>query len=210
MPTFEFVWVLMDNHFLLLISLFFILAIAMIIAILWIGWVFTRLKDDVSPYTGLPLRRGKDLSYNSIQKIYKYMSTLSGYDNQMFKVFRSCVCRDTGRIFPNCITWYGRVRINWSFIKNRYRGEHRGSYISWGSLSHEEKEKMKSYHSSLEGYQTEFSSSRENPSDVEKEYVFKKPGPLYIDPKTGILIGWKCIPDSEFEVLVVQRPNKRT
>jgi hypothetical protein len=65
---------------------------------------------------------------------------------------------------------------------------------------------VRNVHESLEGFQTEFSSSQPKPQNVEAKYAFAKPGPLYVDVETKVLLGWKCVPDTDFEVMIVQKP----
>jgi hypothetical protein len=188
-----------------LVAVVFLLVVAFMVAILIIGWLFTSRKDSVSPYTGMPLRRGRDLSYNSMLQIYKFMEPYKEYDNRMFKVTQSAIDRETGRVFPNCITWTGHIKLDWTFLQKRLRG----NYVSWGSLTKERQDEIRRLHDTLDGYQTEFSCPRAAPVDIESAYIYTKPGPLYVDPDTAILIGWKMVPGTELEVLIVQRPIKR-
>jgi hypothetical protein len=44
------------------------------------------------------------------------------------------------------------------------------------------------------------------PTLIEAKYAFTKPGPLYVDISTNVLVGWQIVPDTELEVLVVQKP----
>ncbi|QLH35517.1 MAG: hypothetical protein HWD61_04665 [Parachlamydiaceae bacterium] len=83
-----------------------------------------------------------------------------------------------------------------------------GKYVSWGSLSDEQKEIIRLSHHSLEGFQTEYSSSIPAPSQIEPMYANAVPGPLYVDLDTQILLGWKQVPLTDLEVLVVQNPKE--
>lgn len=168
----------------------------------WFGWWLTRREATLSPYSGMPMRRAIDLSYSSMEKILRYLHDLHQYDNRIFEMKRAAICRETGRIFPNCITWYDSIKVDWNFIQKRFPG----NYVSWGSLNEDQKRAMRDLHESLDGFQTEFSSPTPSPRMVESQYAFEKPGPLYVDVNTGILMGWKCVPNTEFEVLIVQRP----
>ena len=127
------------------------------------------------------------------------------YDNKFFDLNKAAICRTTGRIFPDSVTWYGAVEVDWNFLQKRYRGE----YVSWGSLTEEQKTIIKERHLSLEGFQTKFSSPNPSPRFIEPEYAYTIPGPLYVDIRTGILLGWKCVPDTELEVLIVQKPFEK-
>lgn len=161
-----------------------------------------RISDSLSPYTKLPMRRGAELSYGAAEKVLRFLFKMHQYDNRIFDLRQSAVCRETGRIFPNALTWYDKIKLDWSFLQKRYPGK----YVSWGSLTPEQQVIVLSYHDNLEGFQTDFSSKLPQPNAVEAPYVFAKPGPLYVDIDTGVLLGWKCVPDTELEVLIVQKP----
>lgn len=169
------------------------------------NWWFTANSVSNSPYTGRPMRRGSDLHYMTVEKMLRYLFDRHDYYNRMFDWRHAAFCRDTGRIFPDCKRWYGAYKVDWSFLQKR----HPGQYVSWGSLTEEQRLIIRDRHDTLEGFQTEFSSSIAKPEKVEKEYAFMKPGPLYVDLETGILLGWKCVPDTELELLIVQKPVEK-
>lgn len=161
------------------------------------------LNRGLSLYTGMPLRSAQELTYASKDKVYAFLRGLAEFDNRPFDFDRAGFCRDTGRIFPNCATWTGKFDLDWNFIRKRYKG----NFVSWGSLSPEKKKEIRAKHDSLEGFQTEFSSKNPSPRHVEDEFALEKPGPLYVDPDTAVLIGWKRVPDTDLEVLIVQKPR---
>jgi len=184
-----------------------ILVIGVMLFFLFWGWRSTKKKNEIlSPYTGNPVRRFDSLSYESIEKVKEFMERQAGYDNRMFNIHRAVVCRDTGRIFPNAITWYGKMELDWTFLQKR----HLGDYVSWGSLTKETQREIQNLHDSLEEFQTELSSTVPSPRIIEKSLAYLKPGPLYVNPDTNELLGWKCIPDSELEVLIVQKPKDKS
>lgn len=184
------------------LSLLFVLGI--MLGVLWTAWWLMQPKYSLCPYTRTPLRHTIDLPTSSLIKIYRFLQSFPGYDNRVFKLKNSAFCRDTGRIFPNAINWLGKIKkVDWTFLNKRFPGY----YVSWGSLSKEQKEEIYSLHHSLEGFQTEYSCPNPSPNKVEPSYVYTKPGPLYVDLNTKILLGWQCVPDSEFEVLIVQKPR---
>lgn len=162
----------------------------------------TRSVTCPSPYTGRHLRKGSDLPWKSREKVLRYLYDMHDYDNRMFDLTQAAVCRDTGRIFSDAFTWYGSMKVDWSFIQRR----HKGNFVSWGSLTDVQKVMIMDKHRSLEGFQTENSSLTPSPRLVEPVFAMTKPGPLYVDIKTGVLIGWKSVPDTELEVLIVQKP----
>lgn len=163
--------------------------------------VFHR-RGDVSPYSGMPLRSCKELTYSMQDKVNRYLKGLHDFDNRPIDFSQSSFCRETGRIFPNSITWSGAIKLDWSFIQKRYRGH----FVSWGSLSLEKKKEILSFHHPLHDFQTEVSSTNPSPRMIDEPIALAKPGPLYVDPDTKILMGWKLVPETELEVLIVQKP----
>lgn len=184
----------------------FILVVVLVMSAFCIYGVWlSRRKDSLSPYTRLPMSRGSDLSYYAAEQALRFLYYMHQYDNRIFNIRRAAVCRETGRIFPNVITWYGKIQVDWTFLQKRYPGK----YVSWGSLTGDQKESVRNAHDSLEGFQTEFSSPYPQPKAIEAKYAFAKPGPLYVDIETNVLLGWKCIPETDLEVLVVQKPTQQ-
>lgn len=183
----------------LLLGLIFLFVI-----IFFVAWWVHRQRDSLCPYTGAPLRRAEQLSYYAKEQILRFLYEHNSYENKMFKLNRAGLCRETCRIFPNALTWYDTLYVDWTFLQKR----HPGSYVSWGSLTLEQQESIRRLHGSLKGYQTVFSSRNPSPREVESDYVFAKPGPLYVDVETQTLLGWKLIPGTDYEVLIVQRPPK--
>lgn len=164
-----------------------------------------KYSKSLSPYSGLSLRRGEDLPYGSKKKILQYIYDHQDYDNRFFELRKAAVCRETGRIFPDSITWLDTIKVDWGFLRKRFPGD----YVSWGSLTPIQQTIIKEAHESLEGFQTEISSPESAPRAIEQKYAYVKPGPLYVDLQSKTLLGWKCIADTEFEVLVVQRPKRQ-
>jgi hypothetical protein len=164
--------------------------------------IINRRVTSPSPYTNLPLRRGSEIPYMVAEKVLRFMYDMYQYDNRIFDVRKAALCRETGRLFPHALTWYGTIDVDWTFLQKRYPG----NYVSWGSLSPEQQEIIKSMHDPLDGYQTEYSCPKPQPRAVERKYAFYKPGPLYVDLDTKVLLGWKCVPDTDLEVLIVQKP----
>jgi hypothetical protein len=175
----------------------------LIVAGFWFSHWFTHHSRGISPYTGLPLRRATELPYYSAEKVLRYLHDYKQYDNRIFKLSRAAFCRETGRIFTNCVTWFDTVNVDWTFLQKRYPGH----YVSWGSLNPDQKKAVEEAHETLEGFQTEFSSPASSPRAIEPEYAYSKPGPLYVDVETKILLGWKIVPGTDLEVLIVQKPK---
>jgi hypothetical protein len=194
-----------EGQWVVILSALIFLSFFLLVTLFWVGWRFTQRSHSVSPYTGTPLRRTSEISYYSAEKILKYLYDLHQYDNRIFKLSRAAFCRETGRIFQDCINWFDVILVDWNFLQSK----HRGNYVSWGSLSKESQDAIREVHASLDGFQTEESSGTPSPRMIEPEFAFTKPGPLYVDPETKILLGWKMVPGTEFEVLIVQKPVKR-
>lgn len=188
----------------ILLATLILLSFILLFGLFWVGWRLTRRSHSVSPYTGIPLRRLTEVSYFSAEKILKYLFNLKQYDNRIFKLRRASFCRETGRIFQDSVTWYDTINVDWTFLQKRYPG----NYVSWGSLSKELQDSIREAHGTIEGFQTEMSSPNPSPRAIEPDYAYTKPGPLYVDIETGVLLGWKEIPGTEFEVLIVQKPVK--
>lgn len=187
-----------------LLSVGLLVSFCLLFAACIIGVWARRHAIGKSPYTGVPLRRGSDLPYYSAKKILEFLFFRQEYDNQIIDLKKAAYCRETGRVFPNAVTWYGTLEVNWDFIQKRFPG----NFVSWGSLTQDEIVAVCKAHGSLEGFQTDKSSIHPAPKDVDQECIFAKPGPLYVDIKTKVLVGWQCVPDTEFEVLIVQRPKR--
>lgn len=167
------------------------------------GVWLSKTKGSLSPYSRQPMRKGEELSYDSKVKVLRFLYEMHQYDNRIFELKRAAVCRETGRIFPDAITWYGVIKLDWSFLRKRYPG----NYVSWGSLTTDQQELVRAVHTSLKGFQIDFSSPVPQPKNIEAKYAFSKPGPLYVDIETNVLLGWQRVPRSELEVLIVQKPD---
>jgi len=186
-----------------LFGIFILVVFLALFGIFWFNVWLNRLPASKSPYSRLPLRRASELSYDSKEKILRFLYKMFQYDNRIFEFKKAAFCRETGRIFPDSITWYDKIKVDWSFLQKRFPGR----YVSWGSLTEEQQEIIRQAHDSLVGFQTDFSSPHSKPSALEAKYAFAKPGPLYVEIETGVLLGWKIVPGTELEVLVVQKPT---
>lgn len=178
-------------------------SVVILLVSFWAGNRILNQPPSPSPYSGRPLRRAIDLSYFEKERILGFLFSRREYHNRIFDIDKAAFCRETGRIFPNAITWYNAVVVDWSFLEKRYPGQ----WVSWGSLTELQQAAIREAHHKIEGYQMELSSPDPNPRNIAKEYAYAIPGPLYVDLETSTLLGWKMIPESEFEVLVVQKPK---
>jgi len=167
------------------------------------GIWLSRLPSSLSLYSHLPMRRATDLSYYTAEKALRFLYNTHQYDNRIFSLKRAALCRETGRVFTDVVTWYDKIKLDWTFLQKRYPG----SYVSWGSLSAEQQGIIRNAHDTLEGFQTDFSSPNPSPKAIEAKYALASPGPLYVDLNTKVLIGWKIVPDTDVEVLIVQKPK---
>lgn len=192
-----------DSMDIALFGIFILIVVLILVGLCIFGIWLSRLPSSLSPYSRLPMRRGSDLSYFASEKVLRFLYNTHQYDNRIFSLRKSAVCRETGRIFPNVVTWYDKIKVDWTFIQKRYPG----SYVSWGSLTAEQQGLIRNVHDSLEGFQTDFSSPNPTPKAVEAKYALARPGPLYVDINTKVLMGWKSVPDTDLEVLIVQKPK---
>lgn len=186
-----------------LLPLLLIFAFILLIGVFWWGLKTSQRSKALSPYTGLPLRRASELPYYSAERVIRFMSQIKQYDNPVFRLSQAAFCRETGRIFPDCVTIWDSIDVDWNFLQKRYPG----LYVSWGSLGKEQQEEIRHAHDHmLEGFQTAFSSPTPAPRGIEPEYAYTRPGPLYVDLETKVLLGWKQVPETFLEVLIVQKP----
>jgi len=174
--------------------------------VFWMNWRHEALRGDLCPYTGKPMRLGMDVAHSVAEMVHSFLEELGQTDNPPIDFSHAAYCPETGRIFPDCISSKERISLSWDFITKRCSG----TFVSWGSLSPEEQGELKLIHSSLEGFQLQCSSSRPRPEDIEADLAVISPGPLYVDRISKILVGWKKVPGTYFEVLVVQRPLFRS
>ena len=189
--------------FVVLFSALILFSFAFFALLFWYGWRISRRSEALSPYTGIPLRRASEISYFSAERILIFLYDKHSYDNRIFKIRRAAFCRETGRIFQECISLFDTIKIDWTFLNKRYPG----NWISWGSLNKEQQDAIRDVHASLDKFQIFESSSNPSPRAIDSHYVYTKPGPLYVDLETKILLGWQIVPGTEFEVLIVQKPN---
>jgi len=179
-----------------------LLSLAILFAYEW----WQRQKPlSTSPYTDLLLRRGEDIPYQTRIQVLRYLYKLHDYYNGLIDFQKAAFCRETGRLFTKCQDWQGKIKVDWTFLQKRFPG----NYVSWGSLTTLQQEAIRMRHLSLDGFQTDYSSGNPSPRDVEKEFAYMRPGPLYVDVETGVLLGWKKVPETDVEVLIVQKPMRK-
>lgn len=161
-----------------------------------------------SPYSKEPLLLGVDVARSLAALVEDFMLTQPQPENAPFDMSKAAVCRGTGRIFPDCVDKREVVRLGWDFLPKR----HAGAYVSWGAISEEEQGRIKILQGTadLEDFQIQESSKQLLPTQVEDYYKTLSPGPLYVDRMQGILLGWKCVPGTHFEVLIVQLPKYKS
>ncbi|NGX57310.1 MAG: hypothetical protein K940chlam3_00200 [Chlamydiae bacterium] len=184
----------------------YVLLIGIILFMVLIAWLGLKLtvktKYPLSPYSQMPLRHANTLRYTTFFIVKKYLKQMEDLDNREFDLNRAALCRETGRIFPNVVNWRGKIYVDWTFLQKRMAG----TWVSWGSLPDDRQLDLLDKHGTLEGFQTESSSENPLPQEYEAEYNLIKPGPLYVNLENDVVMGWKVIPETEVEVLVVKRP----
>lgn len=169
---------------------------------LFLGWRWTNRSQPTSPYGG-SLHRGDQLTYPAVVQVYRFWEKEDPRGERPLDLSRAVVCKGTGRIFPDSLNQWDEMQIRRDFLQ-RF---HSLPWVSWGSLTEQEQSKIRSRHSSLSGFQTENSSPMESPNHLDPSFTSLKPGPLYVDRKEGWLLGWKCVPGTELEILVLQAPS---
>jgi len=191
----------MDPMLTVVIVLLGVVVLMALIAFLGSIWPLKR-RVPTSPYSNMPMRRANTLRYTTQYLVKRYLKEMEDFDNRQFNLNRAAVCRETGRIFPNAVNWTGKIHVDWNFLQKRMPG----SWVSYGSLPGDRRQDLWDKHGTLEGFQTEFSSANPLPQDVEEELNPIKPGPLYVNLENNLVMGWKIVPGTEVEVLVVKRP----
>jgi hypothetical protein len=179
------------------------LAFFALLATFFFGYWISRNTTCPCPYTGNPLRRGREINWHVMEKVLKFLFDKHQKENPIFDIHSAAWCRETGRIFAGGISFFGTINVDWSFLKKRYPG----NWISWGSLTEAEKLGIFAHHETLKGFQVDESSPYRDPSEITKEYAFTIPGPLYVDPISKTIMGWQVVPETELEVLIVQKPK---
>ena len=185
-----------------LFGIFILVTVLVFFSLFLYGNWLSRRPNSQSPYSKLPLRFASELSYYSSETVLRFLYNKHEYDNRIFDLRKAALCRETGRIFPNALTWYGKIKVDWTFLQKRYPGR----YVSWGSLSQEQQNAVLNSHGSVERFQVQFSSPVSQPRAVEAKYALASPGPLYVDIDTKTLLGWQEVPGTELEVLIIQKP----
>lgn len=188
----------------LLFGFLILFVFVFVAAVCFLGAWSRRTAVGLSPYTGVPLRRASDLPYETARRVLQFMYDRREYDNRVFKFKNAAFCRETGMIFQDCATWLDTLHVDWTFLNKRYHGH----YVSWGSLTEEQQEEVRKLHRSLDGFQTTFSSKEPAPSAVDPDFIHIKPGPLYVDVEKHVILGWQRVPNTEFQVLIVQKPKQ--
>ena len=185
------------------VFLSFLVSFVILIFFTWFGWKKEGRRGDTCPYTHEPMRLGVDIATSLTGYVNAFIKEQEQPDNPDIDFAKAAYCPKTGRIFPECVQPGEQVSLSWDFIKRRYKG----TFVPWGALSEEERGVIKLLHDSLEGFQTEKNSLMLRPEDIEEDLATVTPGPLYVDRSAKILMGWKKVPGTYFEVLVVQKPK---
>lgn len=181
----------------------FIITLSVLVSFAWVGWKKEGRRGDVCPYTKEKMCLGADVARSLMMYVNAFLQEQQVGDNPAIDFSRAAYCPKTGRIFTDCVGSNEQISLSWDFLRRRCKG----TFVSWGALSEEERGVLKLLHDSVEGFQTESSSKNLRPESVEEEFALLSPGPLYVDRTARVLMGWKKVPGTYFEVLVVQRPQ---
>lgn len=186
--------------FVLLLS--FVVVLAAMAGLLWFGWWVSKKRGSQSPYSKKPMTLGVDIAPSVRRFVNEFLESHPQPENSPIDFDTAAICPETGRIFANAAFRGSFVRLGWDFLQKRYPGR----YVSWGSLDELEQATLRLCHESLAGFQTEISCPRPMPQAIDSHYALAVPGPLYVDRNAKVLLGWKQVPGTEFEVLIVQLP----
>lgn len=189
----------------LLIVILSLIAIALMTFFFWLGYWWVNRRSSYCPYVRQRLEPATLLSYEVVERAHEFMSHLNSEENPAFELKHASVCRETGRIFPDTVSPNGVIQVKWDFLQQRFPGR----WVSWGSLNEAQQRRVRASHVTLRGYQTEASSPQASPRAIRLPYTLTKPGPLYVDLNNFNLMGWKQVPGTNFEILVVQTPKRR-
>jgi hypothetical protein len=159
-------------------------------------------KRTLSPYTKTLVWPALMIPLETREKVAIYLYQRKEYDNRPFHFKKALFCRETGRLFPDAVNFWGKATLDWTFLNKRFQGH----WVSWGSLSSLQQSTIRRRHGDMSQFQTEFSSPVAHPSGVEMMYARSKPGPLYVDIDSHVLLGWQRVPDTDIEVMIVQKP----
>lgn len=168
---------------LLLFSAGMVFSCSVIALFFYLGWKKTNGVGTCSPFTGSPLRLGKELTFEAAEKIARFLLEHSSKDNPTFDINKAAICPDTGRIFPNCV---GPLEVP-KVPKNYFSLVASGNFTPFYTLSSEAQERILS----------------KIPLSLDK-----LPKTLYIDLNSLTLVGWKGVPGTSLEVLIQTRPQK--
>jgi hypothetical protein len=181
----------------------FVITLSILVSFAWFGWKKEIRRGDTCPYTKEPMRLGMDIANSLTVYVNAFLQEQQKMDNPPIDFSKAAYCPKTGRIFTDCVSGGDQIYLGWDFLHKRCKG----TFVSWGSLSEEEQGVLKLLHESVDEFQTEKSSKRLRLEEVEEEFAELAPGPLYVDRRERTLMGWKKVPGTYFEVLVVQRPK---
>ncbi len=180
----------------------FLLVMAAMMGLLWFGWWVSRKHGSVSPYSKKPMTLGIDIVPSIRTYVNDFILSHSQPENNPIDFDHAAICPETGRVFPNSVVRGSFVRLDWTFLQKFYPGK----YVSWGSLNELEQATIRLCHEDMVGYQTETSCPMSLPQEIDDHFAHTSPGPLYVDRARKILLGWKEVPGTEFEVLIIQLP----
>ena len=157
--------------------------IALILFFLGGWWLFNRTGSK-SPFTNGEMRKGIDVSYSAVQKIYAFISNFDPILNPRFDIKKAVICKQTGRIFPKSVNSFGVICIPKYYIKHYAKG----SWLEWSELTQEQQLDYK-----------------HRGTHLLKGYIMRKhnqPGLLYVNLEHRLLMGWQQVPGTDFELLI--------
>ncbi len=144
----------------------------------WSGWWVTNREGSRSPITRGQLAPGDLITYDTVQKIQRFMLSQPQPENAPFEVAQAAICRDSGKIFTEARNAFDVLRVGNDFPRRRWPGH----WVQWKHLHSNEQRRLASLHECVR--------------DLKRD-------DLYGDPIKGSIMSWQRVPETEVEVLVV-------
>ena len=170
-----------------LLICWFVLGMALTLGVpLACGWWFLLERGTKSPFGNEPLLSGDKITFNGIARIREELFRLPQPYNPSFDPLKSAVCSETGRVFPNAVTRFGRISLRRQWWQQQWSGE----WVAWEDLTPPEQERVARM------------------LDL-TDYPLSEPKACFVDPFQGLFKGWRRVPGCDLQMMVTQ-PIART
>ncbi len=166
-------------------ALLWVIASGLLLAVFGLGWYVTNRQGARSPFSGKPMIRGHDLTFEAVARLRTHLGKAPQPENPDFQWTHSVVCRETGRVFTDVVNRWGVARVSSNYLKRRYPG----TYTPWTALQPSERQAVLARHPQGIG-------------------AYELDG-LYVDLTTKTLLGWQRVPETGLQILIVNKPEPR-